>query len=205
VAWLMMNLSAGVPALVSIWLYNERLTLLKCTAYIIALAALYYLFQGNRLDWQEAKQLGKMEGKRRLIWSLLMLIILLTNGMSSFGLKVIASWGFPGTMKFPYLTIWYAAGFACIGLPMIIKGVGVRWNELGWGAALAILSIGGQVAMAMALNLNVPGNIVFPVTIGGCVLVVVVAGRLIFGERMNRMSTAGVTLGFTAIILISVS
>lgn len=206
VAWLMMNLSAGVPALVSIWLYNERLTLLKCAAYVIALAALLCLFQGNRIEWKGAKQLGgNKEASKRLAWSLLMVIILLTNGMSSFGLKVIATWALPGSNEFPYLTVWYAAGFACIGLPMLIKGIGVGLNELGWGAALAILSIGGQVAMAKALNSNVPGNIVFPVTIGGCILVVVLAGRFFFGERMNRMSAAGVTLGFGAVIILSVS
>ena len=59
--------------------------------------------------------------------------------------------------------------------------------------------------MALALDAKAPGNIVFPVTIGGSVLVVVVAGRLFFGERMNRLTTAGVALGFLAVILLSVS
>ena len=59
--------------------------------------------------------------------------------------------------------------------------------------------------MAIALGSNVPGNVVFPITIGGGILVVVVAGRLFFGERMNRMSAAGVTMGFAAVILLSMS
>ena len=206
VAWLMMNLSAGVPAIVSIWVYGERLTALKCVAYATALVALLCLFQGSNIEWQEAKQLGRsIKGSERLTWFLLMLIILLTNGMSAFGLKVIASLALPASIKFPYLTVWYGAGFACLAVPMLIKKVGVGLKELGWGAALAILSMAGQLAMAMALDLHVPGNIVFPVTIGGSVLVVVVAGRLFFGERLNRMSTAGVTLGFGAVILLSLS
>ena len=139
------------------------------------------------------------------MWFLLMLVILLTNGMSSFGLKVIAAWGLPASTTYPYLTVWYAGGFACIAAPMLVRGSRVGWKELGWGAAIAFLSIGGQVAMAIALHSNVPGNIVFPITIGGSVLVVVVAGRLFFGERMNRMSAAGVTLGFGAVILLSMS
>lgn len=36
---------------------------------------------------------------------------------------------------------------------------------------MGILSIGGQVAMARALDLQVPGNVVFPVAIGGSILV----------------------------------
>src|SRR5579872_6737256 len=130
------------------------------------------------------------------MWFLLMLLMLVTNGMSAFGLKVIAAWGLPQSAKFPYLTVWYAAGFACIALPLLVKGGRVRARELGWGAVMAILSIGGQVATAIALDLNVPGNVVFPVTMGGTILIVVIAARIFFGERLNRVTTAGIALGF---------
>ena len=55
VPWLVMNLSAGVPTLVSIWIYKERLTPLKFLAFVIALAALACLFQGKRLEEEEGK------------------------------------------------------------------------------------------------------------------------------------------------------
>ena len=55
VAWLVMNLSAGLPALVSIWAYREELTLLKGLAFVIALIALGCLFQGKKQEIQEAK------------------------------------------------------------------------------------------------------------------------------------------------------
>jgi drug/metabolite transporter (DMT)-like permease len=50
VGWLVMNLSAGVPALVSIWLYSEKLSALKIVAFGLALLSLFCLFQGNRLE-----------------------------------------------------------------------------------------------------------------------------------------------------------
>jgi drug/metabolite transporter (DMT)-like permease len=53
IGWLMMNLSAGVPALVSMWLYGEKLTLLKSVAFGLALVSLLCLFQGNRLESKE--------------------------------------------------------------------------------------------------------------------------------------------------------
>jgi len=138
------------------------------------------------------------------MWFLLMLIIFLTNGMSSFGLKVIAAWRLPTSITYPYLTVWYAGGFAFIAGPMLVTGSKAGWKALGWGAAMAILSIGGQVTMAIALGSNVPGNVVFPVTIGGAILVVVVAGRLFFGERTNRLTSFGIALGLLAVILLSV-
>lgn len=139
------------------------------------------------------------------MWFLLMLVILLTNGMSAFGLKVIAGWGLPGTVKFPYLTVWYAAGLVIIGVPMLLKGVRFGQRELLWGALMAALSIAGQVAMAVALDSRVPGNIVFPIAIGGSILIVAVAGALFFGERMNRLNVIGVSVGFLAVILLGIS
>jgi multidrug transporter EmrE-like cation transporter len=139
------------------------------------------------------------------MWFLLMLIILLTNGMSAFGLKVLAVWGLPPNIKFPYLTIWYAAGLLCIGIPMLFRKEKGGLKEAGWGAVIALLSIGGQVAMATALDSGVPGNVVFPVTIGGSILVVAIAGQLFFGERMSAFSWTGVAIGLLSVVLLSVS
>jgi multidrug transporter EmrE-like cation transporter len=134
-----------------------------------------------------------------------MLIILVTNGMSAFGLRVLSAWGLPSNAKFPYLTVWYAAGFACIAILMLWRGIRGGMKEVGWGALLASLSIVGQVAMANALNSGLPGNIVFPVTIGGSLLVVALAGRLFFAEKMHPLSWTGVAIGSLAIVLLSVS
>jgi multidrug transporter EmrE-like cation transporter len=139
------------------------------------------------------------------MWFLLMLIVLLTNGMSAFGLKVIAGWALPGSVKFPYLAIWYAAGLAGIGVPMLLRGMRLSRRELLWGALMAALSIAGQVAMAVALDSNVPGHIVFPVAIGGSIFVVVLAGRIFFYERMSRLNIIGIIMGFIAVILLGMS
>jgi len=139
------------------------------------------------------------------MWLLLMLIILLTNGMSAFGLKVLAVWGLPPNIKFPYLTIWYAAGLLCIAIPMLFRKQRGGLKEAGWGAVIALLSIGGQLAMATALDSGVPGNVVFPVTIGGSILVVAIAGQLFFSEKMSAFSWTGVAIGLLSVVLLSVS
>jgi multidrug transporter EmrE-like cation transporter len=139
------------------------------------------------------------------MWLLLMLIILLTNGMSAFGLKVLSVWGLPPNIKFPYLTIWYAAGLCCIAIPMLVRKQRGGLKEAGWGALIALLSIGGQLAMANALDSGVPGNVVFPVTIGGSILVVAIAGQLFFGEKMSAFSWTGVAIGLLSVVLLSVS
>jgi drug/metabolite transporter (DMT)-like permease len=61
VAWLVMNLSAGVPALVSIWLYRESLTWLKGVAFVVAFVALACLFKGKRQE--DRKEAAIAEGE----------------------------------------------------------------------------------------------------------------------------------------------
>jgi multidrug transporter EmrE-like cation transporter len=139
------------------------------------------------------------------MWFLLMLVILLTNGMSAFGLKMIAAWGLPETVKYPYLTAWYAGGLAAIALPMLLKGMRFGKTEIFWGGVAGALSIGGQIAMAVALSSGVPGHVVFPIAIGGSIFVVALAGRLVFGERLNPPTAAGLALGFAAVVLLGVS
>jgi drug/metabolite transporter (DMT)-like permease len=202
VAWLMMNISSAIPAVVSVFVYREKLTPLKVLALGLVLISLYLIFRGRRAETQSAQSvLGEMQAK----WYLLMLVILLTNGMSSYGLKVIAGWGLPESAKFPYLTVWYAAGLLIIGVPTVFQGVRFKVREVGWSSVLAALSMGGQLAMAVALKRNVPGHVVFPIAIGGSVFIVVLGGRLLFGERLNSSTAGGVFVGLAAVVLLSLS
>jgi len=203
VAWLMMNISSAIPAVVSVFVYGEKLTLLKIIALGLVLLSLYFIFRGRRAEAQSEQ--SSLPGEKQAKWFLLMLVILLTNGMSAYGLKVIAAWGLPETAKFSYLTVWYAAGLLSIGVPILFQGVRFTLREAGWGSVLAALSIGGQLAMAVALRLNVPGHIVFPIAIGGSVFVVILGGRLLFGERMNKLTAGGISFGLAAIVLLSLS
>ena len=115
VGWLMMNVSAAIPAIVSIFVYGEKLTRLKIFAFGLALISLFFIFRGRRAEMPA--ETSTLSGKQQAQWLLLMLVILATNGMSAYGLKVIAAWGLPETAKFPYLSVWYAAGLATIGVP----------------------------------------------------------------------------------------
>ena len=203
VAWLMMNISSVIPAVVSVFVYGEKLTLLKVLALGLVLLSLYFIFRGRRAEVQA--ETSPLPGEKQAKWFLLMVVILLTNGMSSYGLKVIAAWGLPEASKFPYLTVWYAAGLLILGVPILFRGVHIALREVGWSSILAGLSLGGQLAMAVALKLNVPGHIVFPIAIGGSVFIVLICGRLLFGERMNRLTAGGVFCGLAAVVLLGLS
>jgi drug/metabolite transporter (DMT)-like permease len=201
-AWLMMNLSAAVPAVASVAVYGEHLSALKVLSLALVAVAILFLFSGHRRE-HGAETSG--EQPRLPVWIVLMAVILLTNGMSAFGLKMIAAWRLPENVQPSYLALWYAAGMLSVAAPGLLKGVRPRAQEFGWGALLAALSMGGQIAMALALARGAPGHVVFPIAIGGSVLIVTLAGRFAFGERMSRATACGVLLGLAAVVLLSVS
>jgi drug/metabolite transporter (DMT)-like permease len=201
-AWLMMNLSAAVPALASVAMYGEPLSALKVVSLVLVAVAVLLLFRGHRGEHGAASGAGS---PRLPVWIALMAVILVTNGMSAFGLKMIAAWKLPENLQPSYLALWYAAGMFSVAAPGLLRGARPRVREFGWGALLASLSMGGQVAMALALARGAPGHIVFPIAIGGSVLIVTLAGRFAFGERMSRATAGGVWLGLAAVVLLSVS
>lgn len=199
VAWLMMNVSSAIPAVVAIFAYNESVSPVKLLALALVLVSLLLIFRGRQMEMQT--EAGRTSGHSR--WFLLMVAILVTNGMSAFGLKVIAGWGLPEGAKFPYLTVWYAAGLASVGVPIVVRRAHIRLREVGWSAVLSSLSMGGQIAMAVALKRNVPGHVVFPIAMGGAVFIVILGGRALFGERMSGITASGVCFGLSAVVLLS--
>jgi hypothetical protein len=81
-------------------------------------------------------------------------------------------------VKFPYLTIWYAAGLLSFRIPLLLRRERGGAEGSVVGALIALLSIEGQLAMANALNAGLARSVVFPLTIGGSILIVAVAGQL---------------------------
>ena len=135
----------------------------------------------------------------------LALVILLANGVGVFGLKLLVVWQLPQGMKFRYLAVWYGAGFLTFGVALLWHRVRLHRKELFLGALMALGSVGGQSAMATALNAGIPGSVVFPISTGGSLVLVGLAGRLFFSERMNRTSAAGIGIGLIAVILLGLS
>ena len=58
VGWLMMNLSSGVPAVVSVWMYHEELTLLKVVALGLVLVSISFLSWGQVIERRAGSPAG---------------------------------------------------------------------------------------------------------------------------------------------------
>jgi drug/metabolite transporter (DMT)-like permease len=55
VGWLLMNLACGVPVVISIGVYHEKVSTIKMAGFTLALLSLFLLYGGQKLDEREAR------------------------------------------------------------------------------------------------------------------------------------------------------
>jgi multidrug transporter EmrE-like cation transporter len=138
------------------------------------------------------------------MWFVLMLISFLCNGCEAFGLRVLAGMGLANTDTNQYLLYYYLGGFLCVGIPLLIKRMWPTKTEVWIGSLMALCSISGTISLAMALGrYGVPGNVAFPISNGGSLFVVMIAGVVLFRERLGAYGICGCALGGAAIVLLS--
>jgi hypothetical protein len=133
-----------------------------------------------------------------------MLVAFFANGLGPFGLKVLTERNLANQFQAQYLFYWYLGG-----LLFALAALGASWRNLQrreviLGAAMGACSLGGQGFTGLALASGVPGHIVFPITTGGSLFVVAAVGILVFKEKVGGYGIAGIALGITSLVLLSI-
>jgi multidrug transporter EmrE-like cation transporter len=139
------------------------------------------------------------------MWLVLMLISFTCNGCEQFGLRILAGMGFTNADTNQYLLYYYLGGFLCIGIPLSASKMWPNKKEMLIGSLMALCSISGTISLAWALGrYDVPGSVAFPVSSGGSLFMVVIAGVVFFRERLGKYGICGCALGTLAIVLLSI-
>jgi drug/metabolite transporter (DMT)-like permease len=137
------------------------------------------------------------------MWMRLMLITFVTNGLGPFGLKILAEQGLSEAFRYDYLAAWYAGGFLLAVTALLARRLRPQLDEISIAALMGLGSFGGQLFSAFALEQNVPGHIVFPVTTGGNLFLVSAAGVTVFHEKVGPYGVAGIIVGIISLVLLS--
>jgi|SRR5579862_1470787 multidrug transporter EmrE-like cation transporter len=137
------------------------------------------------------------------MWFRLILVAFITNGLGAFGLRILAGMGFADRYKFHYLVGLYLGGAAVAGLAYFLHNRRPMRRELAVTAGMAACSILGQIGMMMALQRGLPGFVVFPVCVGGGMLLVLGTAVVFFRERLSAAGYLGIAIGFVSLILLA--
>jgi multidrug transporter EmrE-like cation transporter len=137
------------------------------------------------------------------MWLRAMLLASLLNGLSPFGLRILAGMGLAQQYTQVYLFYWYLAGFVFLAAWALVRRERVSSSALAVGSAMALCSVGGQVSMGMALAHGAPGNVVYPIAMGASICLVAAGGVLIFKEKVGLYGKLGILIGLLAAVLLS--
>jgi drug/metabolite transporter (DMT)-like permease len=139
------------------------------------------------------------------MWFRLMMMAFFINGLSPFGLRILAGLGLADHYTPIYLVFWYLSGGLFILFLFARSPRKPTRRDLLVGAGLGVFSTCGQTSMGLALANGIPGNVVFPVALAGGLFVVVLTAVLIFKERIGPAGIAGISLGIISIALLSLN
>jgi drug/metabolite transporter (DMT)-like permease len=134
-----------------------------------------------------------------------MLVAFLCNGMGPFGLKVLAENNLSDAYHYQFIAAYYFCGFLLI-IPVVAAArIRPTAKEFLIAAAMGASSFGGTLFTAFALERGAPGEVVFPITTGGSLIVVAIAGLLLFKEKVAWQGAAGILIGILALVLLSMA
>jgi len=136
-------------------------------------------------------------------WLPLILLAFLANGLAASSQKVIGVGAADYTWQ--YLVILYAAGFGLFALVGLTQTGWPNLREIVTASVMAVASVAGNLAMVTAMSHKVPGSVAYPVGNGGSLFLVVLAGVLLFKERVHPVGMAGIAVGISAVLVLVLS
>ncbi len=210
-SWLVLNLCIAVPILISILVYGEALTAGKGVGVAMVFAAILLTWWDKRIDQarpaataaEPAAAAAPTTGSKSK-WLSLILLAFLANGLAASSQKVLVELG-RGDFAWQFYVVLYTAGAIVVTVANAFGAGRPNRREMLVSAAMAVASVAGNICIVRAFALNVPGTIAYPVANGGSLFFVVLAGFLVFRERVSPVGLAGIALGIAATLVLVLS
>lgn len=195
-----LRLSIFVPTLASIFVWREWPTAIQAVGLTLTAVALPVL--------GAAAQQGAPSG-----WRSWRPTALIASTMLITGLGLVAAKAFTElhveAQRPAYLAIAFAVATLFSALTWPLRGrlhadgaAGGAWPAIGAGALAGLCNVGQLAALLRGL-VTVPGIIAFPVTAAGSLLLVTIAGRLLWRESLAGRAGAGIALTLAAVVLVN--
>jgi drug/metabolite transporter (DMT)-like permease len=203
-SWLLINLATSIPILLSIFLYGERLNWGKAVGILLVLAAVLMMWQDKRIDLrQTASELAPGAEASKSIWLPLMMLSFVGQGLAASSQKVLVE-AKAGDYVWQFYIVLYWSGFLVMTLLSILREPWPNRREFTTALIMAVCSVVGNVSITTALN-SVKGVVAYPVSNGGSLTLVVLAGVLFFREKIHPVGIAGIVCGISAILILVLS
>lgn len=175
-----------IPILLSILLWNEVPTPICWAGIFIAFAALVvFNYDGG------------------FKFNILLILVWLTMGMGELMNKLFTKWCMVDYEPLFLFSIFFSAFVLCTIWMMFTKEKKrFTLKEAAMGMGIGLVNLSSSVFIIQALK-YLPSNVVYPVLCSGAILVVALASRAFFGEKLGKKGI--LALGLTVISLVLVN
>ena len=180
-----MKLGLLVPIVLSVTAFHEKPSLWEALGFLLALAAIVLI------------NYRPQSGKSGFTFSLP--ILLLVGGMADSMTKVFEELG-NSAFSSAFLFCIFASAFIMCSLLIAYEKKPPAIKDLLYGAAVGIPNYFSSHFLLMALESGLSGVVAYPVFSVFTILIVSVAGVLVFREKLEKRQWAGI-----AIILVSLA
>ncbi len=193
------KLSVVIPVLFSILRFGEEITIYKVAGMILALAAIVMIVY-------KPSNNGVSKGSiREAIW--LPVILFFGAGfidsLIKYSQEVYVTQD--DTLAFATTTFLVAA-ITSVGFRLTVRFEKEenRWYRLlAGGVALGVVNFGSLYFLVMALGSpHIASSVVFGINNIGIVLLSVIAGMVLFGERLSALNKAGIIVAIISIVIL---
>lgn len=182
-----MKLGVIVPTLMAILVFREAPRLTQVVGIIAAVAAI--IFMKDKTTDRPGSTLGLI---------LLLLCGGLCDSMSNVYMELSG-----GVLKDHYLLYTFVtAMLLCVGL-CLVRRERLAWQDLLWGTLLAVPNYFSALFLIDSLA-TVPAVVAFPSFSVGTIVMVTLAGMLLFGERLKTRKWIAMGVIAVALILLNV-
>lgn len=182
-----MKLGILVSTLISVVWFRELPTALQVIGFILAVTAIVII------NYRKGASLSRGS------WALI--VMLCMSGMGDGMSKVYEVYGNPAIENLFLFFTFLSALVLCLCL-MVHKKECLGLKELGYGALLGIPNFFSSLFLLKALS-SVPGVIAFPTYSVATILVVALAGLLVFREKLEKKQIVGSILICIALVLLN--
>jgi drug/metabolite transporter (DMT)-like permease len=136
--------------------------------------------------------------KQATVW---LMVGFLGNGLAQFLQKYLHEIGLSAYQRSALITMYGAGSLFALALMISFRGR-VGRGEVVSGVGVGLCSYMGNFAVLRALG-YLPAYSVFPIVVGGSILVVALCSWLIFGERLSGSAKWGIFCGVLAVVLLT--
>lgn len=182
-----MKLGVLVPTLLSAVIFREQLTALRILGVAVAVAAILLM--------QDKGQKGKSGSMAGLI------VLLLSGGLSDFMSKIYEELGSPALKDQYLLYTFLVALVLCVGL-CLLRRQSLCWQDTLFGLLIGIPNYFSARFLLLSLA-QLPAVVVYPSFSVGTIVLVTLAGLLIFKEKLSMRKWIALGIILCALVLLN--